>query len=243
MRAIEGVMVVVSRATVAFCAAMAIVACASTMQTWDVEPSGFLKDYTQLRKGREGEAQMIYINMNVDPAIYDKVIIDPITIWNRPDTSLSDVPKQDLQRLADSLDAKLRNSLEVDYEIVDQPGDGVMRLRVAITEAQASAVVADTVSSLPGVRVVSTIAALGTDIHSFVGRARIECEILDSLSGQRIMAAVAERVGAKTLKGSSNTWDDVEEAYSYWSVRLRERLRELGGTKGVQRMTVEGMRP
>jgi hypothetical protein len=210
------------------------------MQTWEAKPSGFLKDYTQLRKGREGEAQLVYAGMDVDFAAYNKVIIDPVTIWHGQNTNLSEVPKEDLQRLADSLHAKLKGGLERDYEIVDRPGPGVMRLRVAITEAMGSDVVADVISSaMPVIRVTGAIVKMGTDTHSFVGRAGIEGEIIDSLSGERLMAAVDEQVGTKTLKGSADTWNDVEEAHSYWTIRLRERLGELRRTRGVQRIIQE----
>jgi hypothetical protein len=49
------------------------------------------------------------------------------------------------------------------------------------------------------------------------------------------MAAVDERVGAKTLRGLGGTWKDVEEAYDYWAKKLRQRLTELRGGAAVQR--------
>ena len=47
------------------------------------------------------------------------------------------------------------------------------------------------------------------------------------MSGTRLAAAIDRRVGARTLKPESGTWDDVEDAFRYWADRLRDRLEEL----------------
>ncbi len=207
--------------------ALAFAACATTEQTSGATPSGFLKSYSQLHPGGEDEAQLIFIDPAVDWPCYDKVMIDPGTVWHGEDSDLSKVPREDLQTLADYLHWRLETALEYDYTITERPGAGVLRIRAAITAAKGSAVMLDMVSTIGPPRLLSLAKKLVTGTHAFVGRAAIEAEILDSLSGTRLAAMVDERAGGKTTSGVMDRWSDVMEAYGYWADRLRLRLAEL----------------
>ena len=52
-----------------------IAGCAQTRQSRAVEQSGFLGDYSQLRKGGKNEALYLYIDESADFASYDKIQI------------------------------------------------------------------------------------------------------------------------------------------------------------------------
>ena len=103
------------------------------------------------------------------------------------------------------------------------PGQGSLRIRAAITEAQRSNVALDIASTvLPPARLASAMKKLATDTHAFVGRAAIE--ILDGVTNQRLVAAIDERVGAKSLRGSSHSWADVEAASDHCAELVSARL-------------------
>lgn len=211
-------------------ASLALNGCSTTRQTRGAEQTGFLRDYSQLEKGKGKQAQWIYIDSEADFESYDKVLLEPVTIWFAPDSDLYKIPQEDLERLATYLHAALIKQLEQDYTIVNQAGPGVMRVRAAITEATGSRVVLGVISStIPQLRMLGSIIQLGADTSLLVGSATVEAEILDSLSGERLIAAVDERSGTHVLKGSTKTWNDVEESYDYWANRLRVRLAELRG--------------
>jgi Protein of unknown function (DUF3313) len=106
-----------------------ISACAVTSQTRKVEKSGFLGDYSQLREGGAGEAQLVYLNPGVPWARYKKIVIEPVTIWASADSTVANISEADRQLLADYLDASLRNSLRQDYTLVDRPEANTLRLR------------------------------------------------------------------------------------------------------------------
>jgi hypothetical protein len=209
--------------------ALAMVAgCATTRQTRSVEKSGFLGDYSNLREGESGEAQLVYLKPGAGWATYDKIVIDPVTIWTSED--LAKVPPEDLQLLADYLDASLRHHLEKDYKIVDRPEAGALRLRVAITDAKGARAVVNTVSKIvPQLRLLTTVGGLATDTQLLVGRAGVEAELLDSVTDERLAAAVDRRAGTKALRGGVSTWADVQNAFDFWSEKLRTRLAELRG--------------
>lgn len=207
-------------------AALTLAGCAAG-QAGKAKPSGFLGDYSQLRKGGEGEALLVYVDPNVHFSKYRKLMIDPITIWRDADTK--DIPSGEAQDLIDDLDDAIRITLDDDYTIVKQPGPDVLRLRVAITEAEGSWRMVD--GSLadkmdPELRAVAPKEP-SQETRGFVGKAGVEAELLDSTSGTRVAAAVDRRVGARSLKPESNAWKDVERAFRYWADRLRARLAEL----------------
>jgi hypothetical protein len=185
---------------------LGVAACATTRQTRSVEESGFLGDYSQLRAG-----------------------IESATIWHNQETTK--LSAKDQQALTDALYAAFREELSQDYEIVAAPYPGVMILRLAITEAKGARVVGNTITTvIPQTRLLSSLTGIATDTQVFVGKASIEAEIIDSMTHERLAAAVDQRAGAKTLRGLGGKWKDVDNAFRYWAERLRERLAQERGS-------------
>ncbi len=209
-----------------------VAGCQSTSETDRAKPRGFLGDYSMLKPGQEGQAQLVYVDPAADFAAYPRVILEPVTFWFSHNTKMNEVPAEDRTKLAQHLGWAVREALEKDYEFVEASGPGVMRLRFAITELSGAGVVGDVVSTvLPLSRVISAGKKLVTGTNSWVGKAGIELEIVDSLTGKRLGAAVDERAGGKTLEGMGKTWDDVEQAFKFWAGRLATRLGELRAGK------------
>ena len=76
-----------------------IVACATTYQTYHAGKSGFLGDYSQLRKGHGEEALWVYINTNASILSYNKIMIDPATLYLSKDSGMHTLPKADVQAI------------------------------------------------------------------------------------------------------------------------------------------------
>ena len=210
--------------------AVLLSACETTRQTRSTKVSGFLGDYSQLEEGGGETALMRYINPSADFKKYTKVWIDPIQVYAGSKSKLEKLPQEELQSLVNYLDAALREELKGDYRLVKTSGADVMRLRVAITEAKGSKVVLDTISSvLPPGMAISALMQVGTGTPSAVGRARVEAELLDSVSGERLMAGVDERSGRKYTGKLDKwkTWQDAQDAYDHWARQLKLRLAEL----------------
>jgi len=91
-----------------------------------------------------------------------------------------------------------------------------------------SGAVLNTVSKVvPQLRLLTTVGGVASDTQVLVGRAGVEGEVLDGLTGQRLAAAVDRRAGTKALRGGVSTWADVQNAFDFWSERLRTGLAEL----------------
>ena len=110
-----------------------------------------------LRPGQEGEVLISPIKIRKSTGNrYDKAMVDSVTIWRDKDSPLKEEWKADLQRLADYFWDKVVKALMPNYKIVSKPGPGVMRVTVAITEAEASNPTMDTISSvLPPARALT----------------------------------------------------------------------------------------
>jgi hypothetical protein len=196
-----------------------------------VRSSGFLSDYSMLRRGKEGQAISVYWNDQADFNSYTKIMIEPVTIWTNPDAELNEVPAEESQELANAFHQVLHDTLSEDFEIVQVPGPNTIRLRVALTEAIASNPALDTISTyVPQARLVSTVFTLGSDTKAFVGQARAEGEARDAQSGVLLAAGIDERAGTKALGGNTlDSWGDVRKAFEVWAVRFRDNLRERRG--------------
>ena len=202
--------------------------------------SGFLGDYSRLKEGKrgsffsqgaEGEALLIYKNPAADWRKYKKIQLDPVTVWmSQKDSQLKDVSPEDRQRLAALFWSKLEEQLKKDYEMTNTTGPDVLRIQVAITEAESSNAVLDTVTSIiPQTRLLTGAKGLATGVSGFTGSASAEMKITDTETGTLVLAAVDRRGGTKSLSGVTNSWNDVEEAYRFWAEKTRYRLCQLRG--------------
>jgi hypothetical protein len=216
--------------------------CAATQEAKSVEKSGFLGNYALLKEGQrsmikegsEDQALWIYMNPDADWRKYKKILLDPVTLWmSQKDSQLKDVSVEDRQRLAALFWSKLDEELRKDYEITREPGPDVMQIQVAITEAGDSNATLDTVTSLiPQTRLLTGAKGLATGVSGFAGSASAELKVSDTSTGTILTAAVDRRGGTKSLRGVTNEWHDVEEAYRFWAEKLRYRLCQWRGGAG-----------
>ena len=209
--------------------------CSTTKQARSVTESGFLGDYSQLEKGKDGQAKLIYFAPGVDWKKYTKVYIEPVQLWKSDDkdSPLGELSPENQQMLVNFLYTELNNALKKDYAIVDKPGPDTLVLRTAITQADKSAPVRNLLTSIVPFGIAANIlktAAFGRGIG--VGEVQIEAELLDGQNNQRLAAAVDRRCGTKALRTKfDGTWGDVKMAFEYWANRLDTRLTELRNEK------------
>jgi hypothetical protein len=201
-----------------------IAGCAQTEQAKTMETSGFLRDYSILQPGKEGEALLVYKNPQADFSMYQAVCVEPAIVMI---SKKSTVPREELQRLADDLRSKVIWKLKKDFLVVPKLVPGALRIELALTEAEPSDVGMDIVSTIiPPAGMASGAQGLATGTRAFVGRASIEAKLTDGNTGTLLMAAADRRVGGRSLDGSMDSWDDVHQAFEYWADKLSQRLLE-----------------
>ena len=210
-------------------ALVALVACSpqTTRQPPTVTPSGFLGDYSRLQPGGPDRALLVYRAPDANIAAYDKMLLDPVTVWRAPGAS-EGVSRADLQRLADLLYGMLLSRVQTYYLMVQKPGPKTLRIRAALTEATPSSTTMDIMSQLgPISGAAGGVKEMATGTPAWVGAASAEIEVLDAETGRELFAAADRRVGGKTLTGSSDPWGDVTDTFRLWADAVR--LQAEGG--------------
>jgi Protein of unknown function (DUF3313) len=141
------------------------------------ETSGFLDNYSFLREGAPGDVALVYRNPNADWSRYDAVLLEPVTLWRSGRNSLDPVPEDDLLRLVSAFQNALRQQLGAGFRLVDQPGPGVMRIRLAITDARASDPILDVLRARGTRLPPPSSGPIDPELHRFIEAAAIEGEI------------------------------------------------------------------
>lgn len=209
------------------CAVGLLTSCASTEQMRTASSSGFLNNYEQLKPGKNDQALLIYRAPDLGHKKYTEVIIDPITVYPAEKSKLLKLPQDQIQILIDYFDAAVREKVGEILTITDTPSAETMRLRIALTEAGASRPLRDVTSTImPYGIAINLLKKTVTGTHSAVGRAQAEIEVLDSISGRRLGAAVDARSGGKSPQGIFDQWNDVKKVFDFWSDRIRDRIIE-----------------
>jgi hypothetical protein len=192
----------------------------------NVEKSGFLGDYSQLKAGGDDRAALTYVKPGADFKPYTKLMFERVTVSLNADATKREVDPAILVEMTDYYQKALLAAVKDGYEVVDQPGPDVLWVRVAITDVVASNPTANTLSSIvPVGMVVSAAAKATTDVNMGTGEAATEMEVLDSMTKERLAAAVDRRQGGKAaFRGK---WVDTQQAFDFWAKRFRERLDEM----------------
>jgi hypothetical protein len=163
--------------------------------------SGFLSNTSQLQPGRGDQAQLIYINPETDFSSYENVIVDPVAVWQGAGSRFAGVSDQDLTSLAQYLGESMRRELAHEFELLDRPAPGTLRVRIGLVEVSG--------------------AGKGADIE---GSVAIELEILDAVSGERLVAAADSRGEGGEPDGTERAGTNLHNAFDEWAGRARDRL-------------------
>jgi len=207
--------------TLAALAALVVLSgCVSSSQARKVTPSKFLGDSASLlKKGGKNDVLLVYRNKKTDWKSYDKIIVDPVTIWDVEHSTLPADQLADYQRLVDDFYATLKAKLSKDYGMTDTPGAGAMRLQVAIVnggQANSALKVAKTIAPYAGT--ADTLWSFATGKPAFAGEVSIEYMVKDSQSQELLAAGADRRVGGTQLgKATLSRWGDVQNILVYWT--------------------------
>jgi hypothetical protein len=127
--------------------------------------SGFLGDTTQLTANPDHPGTWRWIKPGLDLRTYDKVMIDPVDLRLKGSSVANSLHDDSQARYAAEFTEVIRAKLAPFYDLVDAPGPGTLRLRIALTDM-----------------------LLGPD---GIEDSSLEAELLDAQSGERLVAAIA----------------------------------------------------
>ncbi len=191
-----------------------------------VESSGYLGDYSEFQRRDDSSEALIYIKPDLELGRYNRVIIEPVAVALSADAADRAVNPAELMALSGYLHDALAIAMRGAYPVVEEPGEDVLRLRVAITDVIPTKPVRNTVGTLfVPARLASAAKRKITGTDLFVGEVAIEAEVVDSQTGERLMALVDRKAGNKfRLKGGTTTWGHVTKAFREWAVGFRTTM-------------------
>lgn len=213
--------------------------CAPIHAGRSVKLTGFLGDYSMLRKEPEKRAALVYVNPRADFGKYDKIMMDPVELHPEAGRRSRAIPEHEVSTLLSTMDGAYRDWLSDDYRFVDAPGPGVMRFRSALTEAKSARVPLDLITSTGSVGLaLSAIQSVSIGRGMGIGETSIEFEAVDSQTGERLIAFVDKRVGSKLTTQKFNKWRATRAAFNYWAGQMNDRLAALRNARHMDVSTI-----
>ncbi|HEX5137204.1 MAG TPA: DUF3313 domain-containing protein [Planctomycetota bacterium] len=168
--------------------------------------SGFMSDYSELRHDEKYKSDWVYIKPDADLQEYDRVLIDPVVVMPLKASTAGELSPAAQQKIADHFTKILKDTIAPYYTLALAPGPNVLRVRIAITDVEKST------GGKPG------------DPDFRVGGAAMEAEIVDSVSGARLAAAIDRIQGSSAGRDVPREWLAVDGAMVEWANRLLDYL-------------------
>lgn len=204
-----------------FASALALASCA----TGGKSPSGFLSNYKQMDGGYgTADAVSAYVKPGVDLKKYDSAIIDPATTIVATPGISPQIKDQIAAYVVDSLNSQISG----DLKIVSTPGPKTLRFRTALTDVIEGQKAGKPVTTTHlGARATLTGTLGSAEVAKFISQVSFEGEIVDSVTGERLMANVDHRLGSKREATAATTWAAVRSGVKQGAVRLHDRFKAI----------------
>lgn len=206
------------------------VACAGSQRARTVAIDGpdskrVLTQGIHLERTDDSEAALyVYKSKTLPKTRYKKLLLEPVQVVKEGDIDADEA--KNYQTLADNAFHLIRQELAQDFEIVTAPGDGVMRMQIAILDAHPASSVRRVLASVSPVgRALSLANYAITGKPTAVGDITVEILMTDSNGGNVLGAAIDRRVGTENVRQAIDVWQTANDALAKWAVRLREQLR------------------
>ena len=186
------------------------------------EFAGFLSDYKQLKPNANFESTLSFVKQDDLKNIhkYIAVIVEPVEIYVATNADASKIPDRGRTALVVYFQNALVRTVSDAFPVVVEPGPLVLRLRTALIGVDVGSEIAPASNASPE--------ALGTSVD--IGKVGVEMEMIDSVTGEQIAAAVDRQpLGHGAVVGSvsfsrEEKYAAAKEALDGWAARLRDFL-------------------
>ena len=180
--------------------------------------TGFLSSYANLEADMDSQGMYVYKNPSVNIAEqYPKILIAPVQFQLDPTVEGNAIGDEDRDKLAEYFYDQLEEKLAKNHTLTDDPGEDTLLFRTAITGVVPNKVYLNLHWS-------TTLMGAG------IGGASLEAELVDSLTGERMISFVDARKGKRLnyTKGLTK-WGHTKEVLGIWAdimVSNLDKLRE-----------------
>ncbi len=187
-----------------------LVGCATTKTI----ETGFLDDYSNFQMSEKVKGLLVEKHATKKISDYSIFIVDPIEVRLTHESKGEKLSVNQVQKLATQFHDDVVVALSENYEVVNMPGEGVLRIRTALTDIYPNKIYLNLHWS-------TTLSKQG------IGGAAIEAEFIDTATGERILGVIDARQGKplKYNKGLSR-WGHTKEVFDGWKILLMKTLQE-----------------
>lgn len=176
----------------AFITCVALVSCSTANPTIysDLASAQYLRPDTSDPSGR-----IVYrYAQKVDWTKYDKVILDPVTVYRGADNQFYKISEEDKAVLADYMQSRFRQVLQTRFSQAGSPAPGTLRIHVTLTGAKTTTPVLGPLSHLDvGGGVYNTVQSVRGKEGSMTGSVVYAVEIYDAMSNALLSAYVTKQ--------------------------------------------------
>ena len=163
-----------------------------------------------------------FFNTDTQRGMYNKVLIDPLTVWYAADESQdTDVLESNVDLLRDRFQAAVQEELDArQIEVTNEPGPGVLRLYVELVDLK--------------INIGKANRNPWADRFAFQtmpGRMTVVAELKDAQTNQvlfRLADLESESVNEATV------WGEVDAALTSWSHTLGQVVTDIGSPAAKQ---------
>ena len=165
----------------------------------------------------------VYVKPGVDFSKYHKVLLDPLGVGYVK--TVSQAPySRDVERMQNYFSKALKEALEDRYDIANEPGPDVLRLRAQIIDLKLTH---------PGSEVA--LPAKKYKFAMLLGQMTLVGELQDSISGETLVkgADLEKEDEFSDDSTSLSDWDAVEKAFRRWAKIFRLWMDEVHGHASI----------
>lgn len=189
-------------------------------------PSSFIVNPPPFEAGLEGVDKR-YVKKDVDFSKYKKIMMDEVVFYFDREADYKGIQPSEINTLNESFNKAFIAELAESYPFTDKPGPDVMRVRVAITDIEPSSPVSGTMTTIIPVGLAVSLMKKGvTGEYAGIGSASMEAEFLDSITNERIGAAMDKAPGGKL---DVKKLSAAEAAFKFWAKRLKVFMDKVHG--------------
>jgi len=161
---------------------------------------------------------------------YHAFLFEPVVVSLGKAPVDNQASAEELKNLSEHLRVAFTDELtRGGYSVVTEPGDGVLRVRAALTEL----VPVDPAKNVAA-KAVGTVIGVGLFLPTVdIGQAAIEVDMRDCITNARVAAFADRKAGRAYFSGLSayRRWGDVESAFGAWAREFRGRLDQIHAAK------------
>jgi len=185
-------------------------------------PSAFIEGEVVLQKYPDKAGAYRYEKPGIDLKNYSRVIIEPVEIWIHPESEYKGIRPDDLKAIGDSFVQTLMDELEPAYPVVNKAGPGTMVVRLAIIDVKMEKKKRGLLGYTPFGFVVTAVQDAASRVS--LDNASIEAELLDAVTGERLVVLVDQGLVETTAEDEKLSWGDIEKRLRFYARRFRARL-------------------